>query len=216
MAAGRGKREEGGNDKIRGWSLSVAWGDQPDSVAPYVPSPIPIIREMLDLAKAGPGDVLYDLGCGDGRILFTAVEEYNVDEAVGYDLNPLMVKALKQKIREKGLGDRIRVAKSNFFNIDLTPATIVTLYLTTSGNSKLRPKFEKELKGGARVVSHDFPIQGWFTAKPDGGFYSFGSHKVYLYVVPTAYKKDATVMRSKQEEDRWNRVRRLFTSLDQA
>jgi len=92
----------------------------------------------------------------------------------------------------------------------------VTLYLTTSGNSKLRPKFEKELHEGARVVSHDFPIQGWFTAKPDGGFYSFGSHKVYLYVVSTAYKKGATVVRSKKEEDRWNRVRRLFTSLDQA
>ena len=216
MATGRGKREEEGNDKIRGWSLSVAWGDQPDSVAPYVPSPIPIIREMLDLAKAGPGDILYDLGCGDGRILFTAVEEYNVDEAVGYDLNPLMIKALKQKIREKSLGDRVRVAKGNFFNIDLTPATIVTLYLTTSGNVKLKPKFEKELHEGARVVSHDFPIQGWFTAKPDGDFYSFGSHKVYLYVVPTAYKKDTTVMRSKQEVDRWNRVRRLFTSLDQS
>ncbi|MCJ7573400.1 hypothetical protein MUO93_03945, partial [Candidatus Bathyarchaeota archaeon] len=69
---GRRKRGDGQNEKIRGWSLSVAWGDQPDSVAPYVPSPIPIIREMLDLAKASPGDVLYDLGCGDGRILFTA------------------------------------------------------------------------------------------------------------------------------------------------
>ena len=216
MAVGRRKRGDGQNEKIRGWSLSVAWGDQPDSVAPYVPSPIPIIREMLDLAKASPGDVLYDLGCGDGRILFTAVEEYNVHEAVGYDLNPLMVKALKQKIKEKGLTDRIRVAKGNFFDADLSPATLVTLYLTTSGNSKLRPKFEKELRGGTRVVSHDFPIQGWFTAKPDGGFYSFGSHKVYLYVVPTAYKKDATVMRPKQEVDRWNRVRRLFTSLDQA
>jgi ubiquinone/menaquinone biosynthesis C-methylase UbiE len=214
MAMGRGKRGNEQDGKIRGWSLSLAWGDQPDSVAPYVPSPIPIVREMLDLAKAGPGDILYDLGCGDGRILFTAVEEYNVDEAVGYDLNSLMVKALKQKIKEKGLTDRIKVFKGNFFDVDLTPATLVTLYLTTSGNAKLRPKFERELNEGARVVSHDFPIQGWFTSKPDGDFYSFGSHKVYLYVVPMAYKKNASVMRSKGEEDRWRRVRRLFRSLD--
>lgn len=160
------------------------WGDHPDSLAPYVPSPLNIVREMLTLAGAGPGDVVYDLGCGDGRILFTAVEEFRVGTAVGYDLDPEMVEILERKIKEKGMIGRIKAIHANFMEVDLSPATIVTLYLTTSGNAKLKPKLEAELKPKTRVVSHDFPIHGWVTEQPDGSPHTMGSHKLFLYRIP--------------------------------
>jgi len=101
---------------------------------------------MLKLAEVGPEDVVYDLGCGDGRILFTAIEEFDAYKAVGYDLNASICEPLQIKLESKGLGDRIQVMNSNFFNADISHASVVTLYLTTSGNSKLRPKLEQELK----------------------------------------------------------------------
>ena len=92
-----------------------------------------------------------------------------------------------------------------------TPASLVTLYLTTSGNSKLRPKFEGELRGGARVVSHDFPIQEWTTLKGGSpGHYALGSHRIYLYKVPDAYEQERANLRSNKEEGRWRRIRSIF------
>jgi predicted TPR repeat methyltransferase len=156
-------------ERFSGWHYSLGFGDGTDSVAPYVPSPIEVVREMLTLSEAGPGDILYDLGCGDGRILLTAIEDFNVDRAIGFDLNTRMIEATRAKIREKDLEDRIKIHNENFFKADLTPATIITLYLTTSGNSKLRPKFREELLSGTRIVSHDFPITEWGTVNPQGG-----------------------------------------------
>jgi SAM-dependent methyltransferase len=191
--------------------LHLSWGDIPYSVAPYVPTPIDVVRSMLKLAGVGPEDVLYDLGCGDGRILFTAVEEFHVKKAVGYDLNPTMCNSVQLKIAEKGLGDRIEVVNGNFFLADITGASVVTLYLTTSGNTKLRPKLADELNEGARVVSHDFPIQGWSTRKDDiPEYFQMGSHKIYLYAIPEAYKRTGEVTMVKEEESRWKRIRDIF------
>jgi hypothetical protein len=203
------KESDNFNDRISGWHASLGWGDGTESVAPYVPSPQNVVEEMLKVAHAGPGDVLYDLGCGDGRILLTAVEKFNVDRAVGFELNPRLADSTKTKISEMGFADKIKVFNESFFNANLSEATLVTLYLTTSGNTKLRPKFIKELKEGVRIVSHDFPMMDWITAKDDQGFYTFGSHKIYLYVVPKAFT-DKPVTESSGEDSRWDRLKRLF------
>ena len=190
---------------------SYRWGPLPSSVAPYVPTPIQVVRRMLELAEAGEDDVVYDLGCGDGRILFTAVEEFGVKKAVGYELNASMCESIMRRVRERGLEGRIEVVNGNLFLADLREASIVTLYLTTSGNSKLRPKLEEELRPGARVVSHDFPIRGWRTVK--GGYpdhYSYGTHRIYVYRVPDAFR----VVYEDSGDDRWRRLREIFLRLE--
>ena len=180
------------------------WGEPAHSVAPFVPTPLNVVKKMLELAKASPEDTLFDLGCGDGRILFTAVEKFNVKKAVGIDLNPTMIRKIELMIEEKGLEDRVEVHNNNFFEVNLTPAPLVTLYLTTSGNSKLKPKFEKELTAGARVVSHDFPINGWDTSKGTAPpHYTTGSHKIFLYSLPDAYEN----REKKGQKSTWNRIR---------
>ncbi len=191
----------------------LSWGDVPQSVAPFVPTPTNVVRRMLNLAAVGPDDVVYDLGCGDGRILFMAVEEFGAERAVGYDINPSMVEPLTERIESSGLEDRIEVVNANFFDVDLSPASVVTMYLTTSGNSKLRPKLEKELGDGSRVVSHDFPVHNWTTDKSsEPPHYTVGSHKIYLYCIPEAFENEIKIKRSKEEEGRWRRIRRLFLS----
>jgi len=181
------------------------WGEPRNSVAPFVPTPLNVVKKMLELAKAGPEDTLYDLGCGDGRILFTAIEEFQVKNAVGIDLNPTMIRKVNLQIKEKSLEDRVRVYNDNFFNINLKPATLITLYLTTSGNSKLRPKFEEELSLGSRVVSHDFPMNGWKSAKKQiPEYYKTGSHKIYLYQIPEAYTNNL------EKKSTWKKIKDRF------
>ena len=208
------RRPDEQDRRVPDWVRATLWGDHPDSLAPYVPSPLNIVREMLTLAGAGPGDVVYDLGCGDGRVLFTAVEEFSVSRAVGYDLDQDMVEAVEKRVRDVGMVGRISVIQANFMETDLTEATVVTLYLTTSGNAKLRPKLEADLKPGARVVSHDFPIHGWVTDQPDNTPHTMGSHKMFLYRIPESYTKETKTQRTDGEEDRWRRVRDMFTRVE--
>ena len=200
--------------KMPDWIRATFWGDHPDSLAPFVPSPLNIVREMLSLAGAGPSDVVYDLGCGDGRVLFTAVDEFNVSKAIGYELDKEMVEALEKRIKDSGRVGRISVIQSNLMEVDITKATVVTIYLTTSGNVKLRPKLEADLKPGARVVSHDFPVHGWASDQPDGTSHILGNHKMFLYRVPEAYNKEIKVQRTEKEEERWGRVRNMFTRVE--
>ena len=200
--------------KVPDWIRATFWGDHPDSLAPYVPSPLNIVREMLSLSGACPSDVVYDLGCGDGRVLFAAVDEFNVSRAVGYELDGEMVEALEKRIRDSGMVGRISVIQANFMEVDITKASVVTIYLTTSGNVKLRPKLEADLKPGARVVSHDFPVHGWVTDQPDGAPHIIGNHKMFLYRIPEAYTKEINVQRTDEEEDRWKRVRNMFARVE--
>lgn len=159
--------------------------------------------------------MVYDLGCGDGRILFTAVEEFEAMGAVGYDINPAICNPVSVKVEKRGMGKRIKIVNGNFFLADLSPASVVTLYLTTSGNSKLRPKLEEELREGARVVSHDFPIHNWTTSKTDPPeYYTVGSHKIYVYSIPDAYERRKNILRSPGEESRWKRIRDIFRRED--
>jgi len=199
-------------ERITGWHNFMGWGDSNESLAPYVPTPRGVVKSMLEIANAGPEDIVIDLGCGDGRILIMAVEEFEVKRAIGYELNKQLVETAKNNIYNKGLQDRIQVTNVNFMEVDLKAATLVTLYLTTTGNSKLRPKFIKELQKGTRIVSHDFPIVDWITMTPNNEPIKIGSHKIFNYKIPDAYKTRLDEI-EKSSDKRWKRLRDLLDRL---
>ena len=151
-----------------------------NKLAPYVASPDRIVDRMLDMANIKPGETLIDLGCGDGRILIAAVERYKA-KAIGVEISPQLVAQATTRIKREGLTEQARVVQGDLLEADLTGADIVTIYLESSLNRQLRPRLEKFLKPGARVVSHDYAIPGWKPTKVDK---SDGRHLVYLYEMP--------------------------------
>ena len=151
------------------------------SLAPFVPTPITVIREMLTLAEVKPGERVYDLGCGDGRILVVAAQEFGA-KAVGVELNVERVKEGRDRISALGLNEKVKIVYGNIFDVDVSPADVVTLYLTTSGNEKLRPKLEKELKTGTRIISHDFTMPGWNIYRVERVPEDYRVHTLYLYL----------------------------------
>ncbi len=151
-------------------------------LAPYVASPVRVVDRMLELAKIKPGETVVDLGCGDGRILISAVEQYKA-KAIGIEISPKLVAQATERIQREGLTDQAKVIQGDLLQADLTAADVVTIYLESSLNEQLRPKLEKQLKPGARVVSHDYPVPGWKPLRVDK---SDGRHLVYLYEMPPA------------------------------
>lgn len=150
---------------------------------PYVPTPYPVVRAMLKLANVGPNDVVYDLGCGDGRILVVAVKEFNAKKAVGIEIDHAKYKLALSRIKEENIEDRVEIIHGDFFNTFIGDATVVTLFLLTSVNEMLKPKLERELQDGTRIVSHEFRIPGWRPEKvvevrDDSGLL----HTLYLYI----------------------------------
>lgn len=147
---------------------------------PFVPTPIEVVREMLKLAELKPGEVLLDLGCGDGRVLVTAAKEFGA-RAIGIELRSDLVSRAVRNVIHEGVQDKVLVIQGNFFELKLPPADVIFMYLLTSVNERLKPKLEKEAKVGARIVSHDFEVIGWKPKKVedfrDGG----RSHRIYLY-----------------------------------
>ncbi len=153
-----------------------------ESLAPYIPSPQVIVDRMLELARIRPGETVYDLGSGDGRVLITAARRYQA-KAVGVELSPELCKSTTEKIERMGLQSQVMVVHANLLKVDLSSADVVTIYLLTSSNSRLRPNLEKYLHTGARVVSNDYEIRGW-TAKETVSLKVDGtSHNIYLYEV---------------------------------
>lgn len=156
-------------------------------VAPFVPSPVQVIRQMLILADLRAGEVFFDLGAGDGRTVVMAAKEYGA-RAVGVELREDLAKKALSTIYEQSLQDRITIVNGDMFNVDLTSADVVFLYLTTSANEKVKPKLENELKRGARIISHDYEIVGWKPAKVvnfcENQTLGFPSHAIYLYKIP--------------------------------
>lgn len=153
-------------------------------VAPYVPSPPQVIRHMLVLAELKPREVFFDLGSGDGRAVIMAAKDFGA-RSVGVELREDLVKKALSTVYEEGLQDRVTIVNSDIFNVDLTSADVIFLYLTTSANEKVRPKLDAELKPGVRVVSHDYEIVGWkpikvenFCENPKLGY---PSHTIYVY-----------------------------------
>jgi len=159
-------------DKIRGKSL-----------APYVPTPYEVVEKMLELAQVSEKDTVYDLGCGDGRIVIMAAEKYGAT-GVGVDYDPERVQEARAKVKEKGLEDKVTIILQDAMEVDVSPATVVTLYLLESSNALLKPNLEKYLKPGSRVVSHDFNMPGWKSKKiihdktEDYHYYT-----IYLWVI---------------------------------
>ncbi len=153
------------------------------SLAPYVPSPKLIVNKMLDVSRIRPGETLYDLGCGDGRILIAAVEEKKA-KAVGVELSPQLASQSRENIVRRNIGEAARVIEGNELEVDVSPADVVTLYLLTSSNDKLRPILERQLKPGARVVSHDFEVRGWAPSQVEKVEAHGRVHTIYLYEMP--------------------------------
>ena len=141
---------------------------------------------MLELAKVTSDDVVYDLGSGDGRFVITAAQKYGA-HAVGVEVNPDLYRQSSARIKELKLDDRAHIICEDMFSVDVTVhrATVVVLYLLTSFNAKLRPKLERELRSGTRIVSHDFQVPGWDPDQTVEVTSQYGiSHKIYLYVRP--------------------------------
>jgi len=158
--------------------------EQREPDVPYVPTPQEVVDEMLKLAKVQKGDVLYDLGSGDGRIPITAIEDYGVQKAVGIDINPERIKEANENAKKAGVSDRVQFLNQDLFKSNFSEASVVTLYLLPDINVKLRPQLFKQLKPGTRIVSHDFDMGEW---KPDRVVQVQGpnrTHTLYYWVVP--------------------------------
>jgi len=149
------------------------------SVAPYVSSPEEVVRKMLDMAQLRRGEVLYDLGCGDGRIVMIAARDY-MARATGVELREDLSAAAREQLKRLDLEGRAQIIQGNLFEVDISKADVVTLYLTSSANERLKPKLAEELRPNSRVVSHDFSITGW---KPSEVSEEPRGHTIYLYRV---------------------------------
>ena len=153
-----------------------------DNLAPYIPSPQIVVDRMLELARIKPGETVYDLGSGDGRILITAAQKFRA-KAVGIEMSPDLCKSTMAKVDRLGLQDLVKVMQANLLKVDLSPANVVTIYLLTSSNMRLRPNLEKYLRPGARVVSNDFEIRGWRPREVVNLRVEGMEHTIYLYEV---------------------------------
>lgn len=163
----------------------------PDVV--YVPTPQAVVDKMLELAEVKTGDVVYDLGCGDGRIVVTAAKKYGV-KAIGYDIDPQRVKEARENVQKNGVEHLVRIEEADIFTLDLRGASVVTLYLLPTLNVRLMPQLA-QLQPGSRIVSHNFDMRG---AKPvlvqhvnvtagesnNTSYDENGDHTVYKWVVP--------------------------------
>jgi SAM-dependent methyltransferase len=147
---------------------------------PYVPSPQHVVDEMLRAAGVTDRDIVYDLGCGDGRIVVTAAKTYGA-RAVGVEIDPQRIKECWQNAADAGVSDRVEFLEQSFFEIDYTPATVVTLYLLPWVNVILRPKLLEQLRPGARIVAHAFSLRDW---TPDRVIRIPGSRVLYVWMVP--------------------------------
>jgi precorrin-6B methylase 2 len=151
---------------------------------PYLPSDEPIVEAMLDLAQVGPGDVLYDLGCGDGRIVIAAARRGA--RAIGVDVDLLRIRESFDNAKRAGVGHRAHFLRQSFFETDVREATVVTLYLLPSVNVKLRPKLLWELRPGSRVVANYFEIAGW----PPDVTTQLHHRTLYKWIIPAWVQGD--------------------------
>ena len=160
---------------------------KPNQLAPFVPSPQNVVERMLQAARVKAGEVVYDLGSGDGRVLITAAQSFGA-KAVGIELSPKEVQTSQERIKALKLDDKIRVIEGDLLKVDLSEADVVTIYLLTKSNEMLRPNLEKYLKPGARVVSHDYEIRGWVANRVEEAEAHKRIHRLYVYEMPPTRK----------------------------
>ena len=153
-----------------------------ENLAPYIPTPQIIVERMLEAGHVKSGDVVYDLGSGDGRIVITAALKYGA-HAVGVEIQPDLCRQAQERIKLLGLEDRVRMIEGSALHLDLSPANVVTMYLLTNSNERLKPNLEKYLKPGSRVVSNEFPIRGWKTTEVIQLKTGSLNHTIYVYEI---------------------------------
>ena len=153
-------------------------------LAPFVATPISVVRRMLVLAELKPDEILFDLGSGDGRAVIMAASDFGA-KSVGVELRDDLSKKALTSIQLLEIAEKPQIIQRDIFDVDLSSADVVFLYLTTSANERIKPKLESELKSGTRVVSHDYEILGWepikvenFCENPELGY---PSHTLYVY-----------------------------------
>ena len=175
------------------WSLAVPLPllaqaqKQPATQYPdviFVPTPQEVVEDMLRLANVQKGDVLYDLGSGDGRIAITAARKYGI-KATGIDIDPERIREANENAKKAGVTNLVQFRQENLFTADFRDATVITLYLLPDLNVKLRPKLWNELKPGTRIVSHQFEMGAW---KPEKRLESNG-RTIYFWTVPPKDKQ---------------------------
>ena len=158
---------------------------------PFVPTPPEVVDRMLEVAEVKMGDVIYDLGSGDGRIIIRAAKKYGA-RGVGIEIDPDLVRRSQDKARDEGIEHLVDFREQDALMVDVSPATVVTLYMLPEFNKKLRPIFWQQLRPGSRVVSHDFSIEGWpplRVEKVKGDL--FHDHTIYLWKIegePSSYR----------------------------
>jgi predicted RNA methylase len=153
-----------------------------ENLAPYIPTPQNIVERMLEAGRVKPGDMVYDLGSGDGRIVITAAQKFGA-RAVGVEIRADLVRMAQERIHSLGLDERVRMLEDSALRIDLSPADVVIMCLMTNSNERMKPNLEKYLKHGARVVSNEFPIRGWRTAEVIQMKTGAMSHTIYVYEI---------------------------------
>ena len=151
--------------------------------APYVSTPQSVVDAMLRLAAVRQGDLVYDLGCGDGRIVIAAARNFGA-RGVGIDIDPRRIEEANFAARLAGVSGRVRFAVQDLFKTDFSDATVMALYLYPELNARLLPKFRSELKPGTRVVSHQFGIGDWKPTRSETAWSGTLDHQIHLWVVP--------------------------------
>ena len=161
---------------------------QEGNIVPYVPTPQEVVDRMLELAQVKKGDVVYDLGSGDGRIVVTAAKKYGV-RAIGFEIDPQRIKESHENIKKAGVEKLVEIRQQDIRTVDLSQASVLTMYLLPEVNLMIRPNIWKQMKPGSRVVSHDFDMGDWKALKTehikDG---SSWDHTLYLWHVEAAKK----------------------------
>ena len=140
--------------------FTVQLAAQPAVLAPYYPTPIDVVQRMLTIGKVGPRDVVYDLGCGDGRIVIEAARLFGA-RGVGIDIDPALIERAQANAKRAGVESLVTFRVQDAMTVDVSDATVVTLYLLAASNVKLRPILTKTLRPGARIVAHNYPIGDW-------------------------------------------------------
>ncbi|HXV81245.1 MAG TPA: methyltransferase domain-containing protein [Candidatus Binatia bacterium] len=162
---------------------AAKYDDEGKKIVPYVPTPQEVVERMLELAEVKKGDVVYDLGSGDGRIVITAAKKYGV-KAIGFEIDPQRIKESAEHIKKAGVGHLVEIRQQDIRTVDLSPASVLTMYLLPEVNLMIRPNIWKQMKPGSRVVSHDFDMGDWKPLKTehikDG---SSWDHTLYLWHV---------------------------------
>jgi protein-L-isoaspartate O-methyltransferase len=153
-----------------------------ENLGPAIPTPQFLVERMLEAGHVKPGDVVYDLGSGDGRVVISAAQKFGA-RAVGIELMPDLVRKARERVQMLGLADRVTIVEDSALRVDLSPADVVTMWFLTNSNMRLRPHLEKQLKIGSRVVSNEFPIRGWKATEMIQVRVGKVEHSIFVYEI---------------------------------